>query len=208
MRPRRRMPGRFLAVDMDSRVLRIVCAERTGRHIRIARLLRADFPDDLDATDASAVGGFLAATLRGASISAAAMVMSVPRGQAVLKPVRLPPGTDEADLPDMVRYQVERELPFRIEEAVVDFTISRHYHVDDSPETDGRLVDAPRGQPSKRGDRRGGDRAASSRVGLPAEAPAAPRLAHARRGDASHPRRQRKSCRGRGRRGLFRVVGR
>jgi len=140
-RNRQRMPRRFIAVDIDSRILRIVCAERTGRHVRVTRLIRADFPPDLEVTDARAVGGFLAKTLQEANVDARAMVMSVPRGQAVLKPLRLPPGTDEADLPDMVRYQVERELPFRIEEAVVDFTIGRHYHVDDSPETDGRVVD-------------------------------------------------------------------
>ena len=39
-------PKRFAAVDFDSRQLRIVCAERNGRSVRIAQLTHAELPDD------------------------------------------------------------------------------------------------------------------------------------------------------------------
>jgi len=56
-----------------------------------------------------------------------AVVMSVPRALAVLKPLQFPPGTAWEDLAGMVQYQVEKELPFPLAEAVVDFTVADHY---------------------------------------------------------------------------------
>jgi hypothetical protein len=46
----------------------------------------------------------------------------------VLKSVQLPPVDSEREVPGMVRYQVEKELPFSIDEAVVDFTMEDHHH--------------------------------------------------------------------------------
>jgi len=36
-------------------------------------------------------------------------------------------GRLETERPAMVRYQVEKELPFRVEEAVIDFALESHY---------------------------------------------------------------------------------
>lgn len=130
------VPKRFAAVDFDSRRLHIVCAERTGKGVRIRQLTHAEMPEDLDTTDARAVGKFLGRTLKKMRPSVKAVVMSVPRGLAVLKPLQFPPGTAYEDLAGMVQFQVEKELPFPMAEAVVDFTVASHYDAevaDDRP---------------------------------------------------------------------------
>ncbi|MHC4293976.1 MAG: hypothetical protein ACYSTL_00150, partial [Planctomycetota bacterium] len=47
--------------------------------------------------------------------------------QGVLKTLSFPPNTPADELPGMVHYQVEKELPFPVAEAVIDFTIESHY---------------------------------------------------------------------------------
>ena len=121
------VPKRFAAIDFDSRRIHIVCAERTGKGARIRQLTHADIPAELDTSDARAVGAFLGRTLRKMRLGVKAVVMSVPRGLAVLKPLQFPPGTALNDLAGMVQYQVEKELPFPLAEAVVDFTVANHY---------------------------------------------------------------------------------
>ena len=121
------MPKRFAAVDFDSHRLYIVCAERVRKGARIRQLTHVRMPEDLDTADARSVGEFLGRALRKMRLGVKAVVMSVPRGLAVLKPMQFPPGTAYEDLAGMVQYQVEKELPFPMAEAVVDFTIANHY---------------------------------------------------------------------------------
>ena len=128
---------RFLAVDFDSNQVRIVQAQRAGGQVKILQLTALDIPAGLDVSDARAVGEFLGASLQQLRLKDAAVVMSVPRGQAILKPIVLPPGTSAAEMPGMVRFQVEKQLPFAPQEAVIDFTIESHYAAEDGPQTPG-----------------------------------------------------------------------
>ncbi len=118
---------RFIAVDFDSQTLRIVHAEGTSRGARVLRAASAPLPAGTDINDAKSVGGVLAAALKELRIAPAPLLMCVPRGLAVLKTVTLPAGTEADELAGMVAYQVEKELPFRSEEAVVDFALESHY---------------------------------------------------------------------------------
>ena len=124
------MPGRarkLIAVDFDSRHLRIVEAALTNGRVRIRKLTQVDMPEGMDIEDPRAVGEFLGRTLKGLHLAGTSVVMNVPRGQAVLKPVVLPPGVEKDELAGMVRFQVEKELPFDVSEAVIDFTVTSHY---------------------------------------------------------------------------------
>ncbi len=124
---------RFAAVDFDSTTLRIALAEPTSGGTRIGKLLSQPLPEGLDVQDAKAFGRFLGKTLRGMGLSGAGIIMNVPRSQAVLKPIKLPPGTPEEEYASMVHFQVGKELPFPAENAVIDFTIESHYGImDDS----------------------------------------------------------------------------
>lgn len=122
----------FIAIDFDSRSVRMVRARPSAGSARIDALYSSDMPDDLDLNNAEAVGEFLGQTLKefskhaGGSLGRCGVLMSVPRGKAVLKPLTLPPGTPTEEMASMVRFQVEKELPFTPEESVIDFTVASH----------------------------------------------------------------------------------
>ena len=123
-------PGRsrkFAAVDFDSRGLRIVQAELVGRNVRIQKLSGVAMPEGFNLADAQALGTLLGQAMRDLGLQGGSVVMNVPRGQAVLKPITLPPGTAPGEMAAMVQYQVEKELPFRPEEAVIDFAVQSHF---------------------------------------------------------------------------------
>lgn len=128
--------GRFLAVDFDSRELRIVRAVRSGPRAKLKAFCRVALPEALDTQDAGAVGRFLAETLRERKLGRLPLVMNVTRAQAVLKPLRLPPGTGRDEIAGMVQLQVRQDLPFPADEAVVDFTVEREVIEDDEPGLD------------------------------------------------------------------------
>jgi Tfp pilus assembly PilM family ATPase len=117
---------RVVAADFDSRFVYLVHAEPNGDSTRFLRLCRLAIPTDLNFADPQAVGQFLAQALKESGMAGCQLVMSVPRGQAVLKSLSLPAGLAQGELAGMVQYQVEKELPFRVEEAVVDFTVESH----------------------------------------------------------------------------------
>jgi Tfp pilus assembly PilM family ATPase len=136
----RRKTGRFCALDFDREQLRIVHAEFTGERTQILKLASCAMPEDVDIADAQAVGTFIGRMLSEMRVRSPSVVMHVSRGQAVLKPLVLPPVSGPGELAHMVLYQAENELTFRPEEAVVDFTIESHYGIEAAPE------DTPQGQ--------------------------------------------------------------
>ena len=137
---RRKKVGRFCALDFDGRQLRIVEAESSGGRTHIRKAVAADMPEGLDMADAPAVGEFVKYTLDQMHLASTAVLMNVPRSKAVLKPLVLPPVSGPAELANMVRFQAEKELSFRPEEAVIDFTIESHYGAQPAPE------DEPQGE--------------------------------------------------------------
>lgn len=130
---RHRLPRRVLAVDIDSAALRVAQVERTGGGAQVHALLSAEVPKDLDLASSAAVGEFLGKFLRDNRLKEAGVLMSVPRSQAILKPLTLPANTSPAEMPAMVRFQVEKQLPFAPAEAVVDYTSESHYAAEDGP---------------------------------------------------------------------------
>ena len=117
---------RFVAVDFDSRHLWIAQAEHAGTRASVRKLAEVPIPDGIDTSDAVAFGEFLGATLKKMKLAGSWVLMCVPRGQAVLKPLVLPAGSAPDELPGMVRYQMQGELPFQLAEAVIDFTGASH----------------------------------------------------------------------------------
>jgi len=84
-------------------------------------------------TDAKAVGTALGAALAEARMKGPQAAFLIPRGAVVLKPLVLPFLPDVAELAAMVRLQVARDLPFRVEDAVVDFKFLRWVEAAGSP---------------------------------------------------------------------------
>ncbi len=118
-------PTRYVAIDMDSRHLRLVHAVMRRGLPKFKKLVSVDVPADLNMTDSKAVGEFIDRSLRQYGLQGHRILMDVPRSEAILKPLTLPFVENDRELPGMVRFQVEKELPFPMEEAVVDFTRDR-----------------------------------------------------------------------------------
>ncbi len=123
-------PRRFAAVDSDGLHLRVVYAERLGRIVRVLRSSAVAIPDSIDADDPRQLGTLLGQILKDMRLRGVGLLMNVTRAKAVLKPVSLPAGVSQNEVAGMVRFQVEKDLPFRLEEAVIDFTIESHYDSD------------------------------------------------------------------------------
>lgn len=132
-RLRQAVTRRFVAIDFDSRRVRMVYACRSGAVAHVLRVCKADVPADVNMADPVAAGAFLRRTFDNLGLPRLAVLMNVPRGQAVLKPLTLPATTAPHEIAAMVRYQVEKELPFPPEEAIVDYTLSSHYGGEQSP---------------------------------------------------------------------------
>jgi len=120
----------FAAVDSDGRHIRVVYAERLGRAARVLRSSAVAIPPSVDAADPRQFGALLGQTLKGMGLRGVGLLMNVTRAESVLKPVTLPPGVGQNEVAGMVQFQVEKDLPFRPEEAVIDFTIESHYDSD------------------------------------------------------------------------------
>ncbi|MFN0135648.1 MAG: type IV pilus biogenesis protein PilM [Phycisphaerae bacterium] len=116
------MSGKVLSVDWDKRMLRFVVA-RVGRgSIKLDEAHAHRIPQGTDSEDPAAMGEFLKQTLARHRVNIKKVVVDVPRERAVINRLRLPP-TPPSDLAAAVHFQALRELPFAMDEAVVDFAV-------------------------------------------------------------------------------------
>ena len=119
----------FVAIDYDRRKVRLVVFGyvRGAAVIRTAHAVKVE--DGVDVTDTESMGRFLGTVVDRLHLRGAAALMCVGRAQALLKSLQLPAGPDSNELASMVQFQVNKELPFPAEEAVVDFTQAEHFDV-------------------------------------------------------------------------------
>lgn len=112
--------GKILALDWDSRSLRVVHATLGKRGVTIDRLLSAEIPPDVQLSDPAQMGAHIRRVLDSEQIRTRVALVDISRDQAILKTINLPATTVD-DLPGMVEIQIARELPFPAMEAVIDF---------------------------------------------------------------------------------------
>ncbi len=124
---RNRAPSQVTALDIDGQTLRLVQIIPKGERTEITRLLATplDFPADADRTDPNVVGRAIAKALTELKLKPGSVVMGVPRAQVVLRTLVLPLLSDLRELASMVHFQIGRDLPFRMDEAVIDFKVRR-----------------------------------------------------------------------------------
>ncbi len=114
-------PRKVVAIDWDSRTLRVVHAFVGKRGIKIDRILSAAIPGDLELGNPELLGRHIRRVLDQEQISTRHAVVDIPRDQAILKSMTLP-SLAPGELPGMVEIQIAKELPFPAGEAVIDFT--------------------------------------------------------------------------------------
>jgi len=113
---------RVVCLDWDTRHLRLVHAAVSKGGVRILSVAEVPVPPTVEVGQAASFGAFLRSTLRAEGLRTDRVVLNVPRQDAVLNPLTLPP-TSESELANMVRFQIAKELPFALDQAVVDFAV-------------------------------------------------------------------------------------
>lgn len=124
---RQRTPTVVTAVDLDGSTVRVCQAMQRSGGPTVTRLASAslDLPADANRSDPAVVGPALARALAKLRIKPAMVVMGIPRAQVVLRTLLLPPTENQGELASLVHFQAGRDLPFRPEDAIVDFQVRR-----------------------------------------------------------------------------------
>jgi type IV pilus assembly protein PilM len=135
---RRKAQGAITAIEIDGHVLLVVQTSRSGDGPTITRTAKERLElTEQQLSDAAAVGGAVAAALQRLKIKPGAVVIGVPRPVVVLRTLSFPPISDVRELASMVQFQMGKDLPFRAEDAIIDFTFHRQTSSgSDTSETD------------------------------------------------------------------------
>ncbi len=113
----------FVTVDWDVRSLRVVhaAADRRGVEV-IDPPIAVSIPASVNATNAEDMGRLIRQAFDQQGIDAGRMTVDVPRDQVIFKTLKVPKAAPN-DMPSVVEFQVSKELPFPVSEAVIDFTV-------------------------------------------------------------------------------------
>lgn len=139
--------GPITALDWDGSLLRAAqSVERGGRaeivHLAAGRVegsLGLDQPE----ADAQAIGGRLARALHALGVKPGAVVMGIPRGVVFLRTLSLPKPQTPSELAAMVNFQISKDLPFRAEEAIIDFQVNGQFAAKTPPAVVGAPAETP-----------------------------------------------------------------
>ncbi len=113
----------LVSIDWDVRTLRVVAfSVRPKGSVRIKKVLSVAIPEEVCVGDPASFGQLLRDVLAREGIGAKRMLVDVPRDQVVLNTLKLPT-VSEDDLPAMVEFQIGKELPFPLADAVTDFAV-------------------------------------------------------------------------------------
>jgi Tfp pilus assembly PilM family ATPase len=120
---KKKKKGPAVAIDLDKES--VVLAETApGNSGKISRLAIAKM--DLASKETSPKPEELGAALKKTKIGLPkSAYMLVPRSQVVLRPLIVPNVDDVRELASIINFQIGKDLPFRLEEAVVDFKVTR-----------------------------------------------------------------------------------
>ena len=131
------------ALEIDGLTLRIADASRSGTSSRVdqVRSCPLELPENADRADASVLGSAIAKALAKARIKPGPVVLGIGRSQVILRTVVVPDTGLTGTIAALVRFQVARDLPFRLDEAVIDFQILRKLPA--RPALDGEVTAAP-----------------------------------------------------------------
>ena len=133
-----RRPGAVTAIDVDGRTLRVAQAASRGSRAVITDVLagKLEVPDEAAPFDATVLGAAIAGALGKLRVRPGAVVMGLPRAQVLLRTVTVPLIEDARELASVVHLQIAKDLPFRLEEAVIDFKVIREVVASVRPEKD------------------------------------------------------------------------
>jgi len=109
-----------LCIDWDPRMLRVVLAAVGGGRVRIRKALTAKIDESVSIAEPAMLGAFIRRVLVQQDLRASRAVVDIPRDRVILNTLSLPT-TEPSELAGMVHFQISRELPFPMADAVIDF---------------------------------------------------------------------------------------
>lgn len=121
---RPKAPAQIFALDVEGTTLRVVQGNSRGT---ISKVLAAplELAPDADRNDPGVLGPAISRALNKLGVRPTAAVMGVPRAKVVLRTLTVPLIEKQAELAALVHLQVGKDLPFRMDEAVLDFKVRR-----------------------------------------------------------------------------------
>lgn len=113
------------AIDLENGLIHVAQSVRRGNRIEMVRVASEslDQPNGAAELDAAAKGEAVARALHRLNLKVGPLAMAVPRNQVMLRTLSLPAANSAEELASMVHFQISKDLPFRPEEAVIDFAI-------------------------------------------------------------------------------------
>ena len=118
------VPRTLTAISLDQGRLCAVNAAVGSDRVKVQSWLVTPVPAGVDVRDAAAAGAWVASELDRAGMGRAKLVFAVPRGEVVLKTLKLPQGEGAggAELAGMVRLQMTRQLTMAVEGTAIDYS--------------------------------------------------------------------------------------
>ncbi len=114
--------GAVVALDVDGSTLRVAQAANRAS-LKFVATAPLEWPADADRNDPSVLGPAIKHALAKLRVKASSVVMGVPRARVVLRNLKAPKMDKLAELASLVHFQIGKDLPFRPEEAVIDFKV-------------------------------------------------------------------------------------
>lgn len=114
----------LVAISLDQDRLVAVCGVAGSGRVKVRSWLSVQAPESLELRDAAAVGAWLGAELDKAGLARSRLIIAVPRGDVVLKRLKLPRADGanaQLELAGMVRLQMSRQLTMAIEGTAIDY---------------------------------------------------------------------------------------
>lgn len=115
-------PRRVIGLEIDGRCLRLVELTEDKAGFRLESLEVLELPEDVSPDEPAGLGSFLEQTLSGRASGRRWLACEVPTSQVIERLLALPEGAPE-ELAQMVRFQLERELPLPTSAASFDYAV-------------------------------------------------------------------------------------
>ena len=119
--------GPVTAIHVSGGVLRLVQASPRLNGFAVTRVAAEalDLAANADLSDPAVLGTAMSRALDRLRLKPAAAVLGMPRGSVVLRTLTLPATADLREMASLVHFQMGRDLPFPVDDAVIDFKVHR-----------------------------------------------------------------------------------
>ena len=124
--------SRYLALDAEQGKIYLASANVKGSAVKLEKAIVLSDAGTLTASNAAELGKRLKEAMREAGMDSGSVLVAVGRERVVLKEIRYPATVSPADEPNVVRFQVSKELSESGDNVVID------YFAHPMPEPDGQ----------------------------------------------------------------------